>query len=156
MAERVLNDRDAWLYLMRRTCTRLCASANNCLAGAGLNMPQFNALSVINERGEITMGVLSKELGVTMGAGTNVMDKLVDAGCVDRRHNAEDRRVVKAVLTPEGREVLSKCTATLGEFWSGILNHIEPEKRSVFLETYRQVLDLLDKAGGKVKRCPGV
>ena len=138
-------DTQTWLGLMRISCTRLCSLANSCLAKAKLNIPQFNALSIISERNEVTMSVLSRELGVTMGAGTNLMDRVVDNGLVERRRSGTDRRVVKVALTPKGKESLSQATALLMEFWSKVFAEIDPADRARFLGTYRRIFDVAEK-----------
>ena len=155
MDDSIRQDTQTWLGLVRMSCTRLCSLANASLRKAGLNIPQFNALSIINEKQEVTMSVLSRGLGVTMGAGTNLMDRVVDAGLVERRRSGTDRRVVKVALTAKGKESLEQATAHLTEFWSGILLQVDPADRSKFLQTYRRIFDVAEKSDVRKRPGPG-
>ncbi len=155
MDDSVRTDTQTWLGLVRISCTRLCSLANSSLHKASLNIPQFNALSIINERQEVTMSVLSRELGVTMGAGTNLMDRLVDGGLAERRRSGTDRRVVKVALTAKGKESLDKATAQLTEFWTGVLTQIDAADRAKFLATYKQLFEVAAKVDSKRRAGPG-
>ncbi len=155
MDESTRVDTQTWLGLMRVSCTRLCSLANSCLHKASLNIPQFNALSIISDRNEVTMSVLSRELGVTMGAGTNLMDRLVDNGLVERRRSGTDRRVVKVALTAKGKETLGRGTAMLMEFWSKVFGEIDPADRGKFLGTYRRIFDVAEKYDTRKRPGPG-
>ncbi len=148
-------DTQQWLGLMRISCTRLCSLANSCLRKAGLNIPQFNALSIISERQEVTMSVLSRELGVTMGAGTNLMDRLVDNGLAERRRSGTDRRVVKVALTAKGKESLENAVSRLTEFWSVVLGQVDPADRGRFLQTYRKIFEIAEKSDTRKRPGPG-
>ncbi len=140
------DDLSAWLQLMRRSCSRMASAAGWCVANCGLNLPQYNALSIIRERGRITMGALSKEMGVTFGAGTNLMERLVVAGYVDRVRDNDDRRIVRVMLTPKGTELMKECDVTLSQLWSGPLGRLDPAKRAEFFAAYRLLLDTLDRS----------
>lgn len=52
---------------------------------------------------------LAREVSFTSGGFTKLMDRLVEAGLVERRACPTDRRVVYAGLTPRGREVADRA-----------------------------------------------
>ena len=150
MGETISEDSRKCAELMCRCCTRLCRVMNGILARTGgVNMAQCQAMSVLSEHGEMTMSGLTGELAVTMGAGTNVVDKLVDAGLVTRRHSESDRRIVKVQLTDKGDDTRKRDTENLAGFWSGVMEKLPPEKRTEFFEIYGELLDLAEQAGGR-------
>ena len=130
--------------LVCRCCARLCRLMNSILAKTGLNLPQCQVLTVLKESGEMTMSELSKRLGVTMGAGTSLVDKLVGADMVDRRRDETDRRLVKVKLTTAGSDALERDMANLTEFWSGVLDQVDPQERLSFFESYDKLLTLAE------------
>lgn len=146
MDENIQEDSRMCAVLMCRCCARLCRVMNGILAKTGVNMAQCQVLATLEEKGEITMGELSSALGVTMGAGTNVVDKLVDAGYVDRARSSTDRRVVKVALTQDGADAHGRTGIDLSEFWSGALDQVEPEERKAFFDSYDKVLRLAEGA----------
>lgn len=75
-----------------------------------LTLPQFDVLAQIHRRPEgMTAGALTRELLVTPGNVTGIVDRLVRLGLVQRRPVPEDRRAMRVVLTPRGREMMRRA-----------------------------------------------
>ena len=142
MSTDVLKDCERTHELMRRFWLHLGSQLTSAVLQGRLNMPQHNSLVALQMMGEITMGQLSRRLGVTMGAATNVIDKLVDAGYVERRHDETDRRIVKVRLTSEGDEVLHESVDGFTNYAKTILSQISPEDRETFLNTFARIVEL--------------
>jgi DNA-binding MarR family transcriptional regulator len=149
MSENALRDSKTWLLSVRQCCSRLCPASNSVLAGHGINLPQFNAMCILAENDTMTMSELTSKLGVTMGAGTSLMDKLVQADVASRVRSTEDRRVVNVGLTQKGAGLLERATADLVKFWSEILGRIDPDKRRGLFEAHHKIIELTEKAMGK-------
>lgn len=60
----------------------------------GLNRTDVQCVDIITRNGPITPGALAQRLGLTPGAVTTSIDRLVAAGWVVRRHDTTDRRRV--------------------------------------------------------------
>ncbi len=90
----------------------------------GLSVPQFDLLSTLSEREGITQSELAERLYVTKGNVSGLVDRLVEAGMVERRAIANDRRSYALHLTDLGRDLANKglqtqrdyVHATLGQF----------------------------------------
>jgi MarR family transcriptional regulator, 2-MHQ and catechol-resistance regulon repressor len=92
-----------WIALAR--CYQTFAREVGVRVGEyGLTVPQFGILEALHHLGPLSLGELADKLLVTGGNITYVMDRLEAQGLVERRRSEEDRRVVEAHLTPEGRE----------------------------------------------------
>jgi DNA-binding MarR family transcriptional regulator len=65
---------------------------------------EFNALMHLGEMGEVTPKALARELALTTGAMTSMVDRLEAAGLVLRRPNPIDRRSLFVRLSPRGEE----------------------------------------------------
>jgi len=61
--------------------------------------------------GRLTMSRLSADVALTTGGVTRLVDRMVDAGLVERQNCPSDRRSVHVVLTGEGSVVLEKAVA---------------------------------------------
>ncbi len=59
----------------------------------------------------LMMSELADQVGVTSGAITRLVDRMSDAGLVERVACDNDRRVQWALLTPEGRQRLEAAAA---------------------------------------------
>ena len=63
-----------------------------------------------SENGMLTMGALARQVALTSGGVTRLVDRMAAAGLVVRRAEPTDRRTAYAVITDEGR---SRLTAAL-------------------------------------------
>lgn len=83
----------------RTWMTRACREAD-------LTPPQFWALHTIHKMGQSKMSPLADALGLSMGASSTLIDRLVSRGYVERHTDAADRRAVHVSLTEAGQAVL--------------------------------------------------
>ena len=76
-----------------------------------LTLPQFDVLAQLHRRGDagMTPGELTRELLVTAGNVTGIVDRLQALGLVERRRLAEDRRVVRVRMTARGRRLMQRA-----------------------------------------------
>ena len=54
------------------------------------------------------MSRLSNDIALTTGGVTRLVDRMVEAGLVERQACPSDRRSIHVILTPEGRDVLGE------------------------------------------------
>jgi DNA-binding MarR family transcriptional regulator len=71
----------------------------------GINRTDNTALDIIDRHGRVTAGDLARELGLTTGAVTALIDRMAAAGYVRRVPDPSDRRRVLVELTPLSKEV---------------------------------------------------
>lgn len=71
--------------------------------------------------GWLTMSRLSTDVALTTGGVTRLVDRMVEAGLVERQHCPNDRRSVRVVLTTEGRATLDRAVS---EHVEGIDRHL--------------------------------
>jgi DNA-binding MarR family transcriptional regulator len=77
----------------------------------------------------ITMGDLSRILGVPFSTATRTVDWLVDNGYVQRLADPEDRRVVRVELTGAGKELYRAMNDLLLESAEQFLHNFSLEER---------------------------
>lgn len=91
-----------WFRLLRLH-QRGHAAISQRLRAIGISTAQFDLLSTLTEREGITQRDLAERLYVTKGNVSGLVDRLVDAGLVDRRVIPGDRRSYALHLTDAGR-----------------------------------------------------
>jgi DNA-binding MarR family transcriptional regulator len=75
-----------------------------------LTLPQFDVLAQLHRREEgMTPGELTRELLVTGGNVTVIVDRLVDLGLAERRPFPQDRRAVLVRLTRQGQRLMQRA-----------------------------------------------
>jgi DNA-binding MarR family transcriptional regulator len=72
---------------------------------SGLSMSNFGAIFHIHRIGSCGVTEIGEHLGVTSAAASQMLDRLVDQGLIERSEDPEDRRVKRIQLTEDGRRV---------------------------------------------------
>jgi DNA-binding MarR family transcriptional regulator len=75
---------------------------------SGLSMPQFNILMRLNYRGECGISDISEHMDTSAAAASQLVDKLVQAGLLERMESPRDRRVKQVALSPKGRAFIAQ------------------------------------------------
>ncbi len=104
-----------WFRFMRLH-QRMLGQMTNRIRSLGLSIPQFDLLSTLTEREGISQSELAERLYVTKGNVSGLADRLVQAGLIERRAIAGDRRSYAMHLTPEGRRLAEAGIAAQRDF----------------------------------------
>ena len=70
-----------------------------------LSLVHLNVLTLLEAEGPLSMGHLAEALDVSVASATGIVSRMMTRGVVERRHDADDRRVVLVHLTPRGARV---------------------------------------------------
>ena len=89
--------------------------ANEAMKPLGLTGAQADAVSVIGQAGPLSLKELGELLIAEAGHPSRLVDRLVEAGLVERRPADEDRRRVVLSLTPPGRRLEKRIVAARQE-----------------------------------------
>lgn len=96
-----------WVALARCAASVHRLSAKD-IQRYGLTQPQFAVLEVLHHKGPLPLCTIGEKLLVTGGNVTYVADQLERAGYLARERSAEDRRVVRARLSPKGAALMAR------------------------------------------------
>jgi MarR family 2-MHQ and catechol resistance regulon transcriptional repressor len=129
-----------WVSLARCYSTYAKAIAQK-VQEYDLTTPQFGALEALYHLGPLSLGELADKLLVTGGNVTYVMDRLESRGLVTRDRSPDDRRVVCAQLTAEGRELVARVFPGHAEYVEHLCRHLTPREQ----EDMRRMLKALGK-----------
>jgi MarR family transcriptional regulator, organic hydroperoxide resistance regulator len=112
----------------------------------GITATQLNALKLLQSVGDISLSDLSKRMSATNSAITGLVDRMVEAGLVAREQSAEDRRVWKIRLTPEGRAMAKKVDVAPWEILQTALMALPPAELEQLITTLLKVVDHIEDA----------
>ncbi len=93
----------------------------------------------------ITMGDLSRILGVPFSTATRTVDWLVENGYVQRLADPEDRRVVRVELTEAGKKLYRTMNDLLLESVEQFLHNFSLEERNELGRLLGKLVDNLDQ-----------
>jgi DNA-binding MarR family transcriptional regulator len=110
-----------------------------------LSFTQWIALKVV-ENGVVTnAGELARELDITTGATTRLLDTLEEHGLLVRDRGSSDRRVVTLRLTDAGHEVVTALMSDVIGAWSDIFEVIDQAEADAFLATLGKLFDRVEQ-----------
>jgi len=123
-----------WFRLIRLEA-RMQAAVGERLREVGVSIPQCDVLTTLTEKEGVSQQELAKRLYVTKGNISGLIDRLAEAGLVERRSIASDRRQRAIHLTEAGRAMAGKAiavqrrwiAATLGRMSEPALEALETE-----------------------------
>jgi len=105
-----------------------------------VTLPQFDVLSELERAGDpLTMSQLSKELMVSNGNVTGVIDRLEKTGFVKRVRAEHDRRIQFIELTAKGRKEFNRMASRHERWVAELLSELS-------MTDMNQLQDLLLKA----------
>lgn len=83
----------------------------------GLTFARFEVLRLLafTRLGVLPVGKIGERLQVHPASVTNAVQRLVEAGLVERRANPDDGRSVLAEITQVGRDLVERCTLILND-----------------------------------------
>jgi DNA-binding MarR family transcriptional regulator len=123
------------------------------LAPHGLQPGWFDLLAALRRSGEpfeLTPTRLMDATMLSSGGVTKRLDRLAEAGLVERRPDPSDRRGTLVRLTPRGREKIDAAIETHAANEALLLSALAPSERRALDKVLRSLLAAVEHAGGAV------
>ncbi|MCJ2177532.1 MarR family winged helix-turn-helix transcriptional regulator [Novosphingobium album (ex Hu et al. 2023)] len=109
----------------------------------GVTRPQWQVLSVLMRHEGIKQGGLAEILEVEPITAGRMIDRMQDAGLVERRSDPADRRAWRLFLTARGREMVQRLHPLAIETSNAALNGISQEDQADLLRILDTMLENL-------------
>lgn len=75
---------------------------------SGFSMPQFMILMHAHYKASCGITDLSEKMDISTAAVSQLVDKLVQAGLLERAEDPNDRRAKKVALSPKGKQLIEQ------------------------------------------------
>lgn len=122
------NCRQSMGYLTRRVQNLTNPHAEAIFADQDLTFTQWICLMGLREGVAETNADLARHLNHDAGAVTRVVDELEKRGFLRRERSKTDRRVVKLILTPQGRAVARMHVPPIVDFWNRVTDEFSAQE----------------------------
>ena len=137
-----------WFRFIRLN-RRVTAAMSAELRALGLSIPQFDVLSTLTEREGLTQQDLAARLYVTKGNVSGLIDRLVEAGLVERRAIPGDRRSHALHLTAVGTDLAARGIAAQRAYVARTLGRLPEAEIAAFERLVLQWREVArDDSGG--------
>lgn len=98
-----------------------------------LSLVHLNVLTLLEADGPLSMGHLAEALDVSVASATGIVSRMMARGVVERRHDADDRRVVLVHLTERGARVFQNLEQHHRERLAKLLDQLSEQELTGFL-----------------------
>jgi MarR family transcriptional regulator, organic hydroperoxide resistance regulator len=120
---------------------------NEAMKPLGVTGPQADAITVIGQAGPLSLKELGELLIAEAGHPSRLVDRLVEAGLVERRAGAEDRRLIELSLTSKGRRLEKQILKAREQIRQLALEVLGDRDIEPTLELLRHMLQVSPLAG---------
>ncbi|GJQ35996.1 MAG: hypothetical protein JETCAE01_20060 [Anaerolineaceae bacterium] len=103
----------------------------------GLSMPQFSILMQLHHRGPCGMSEISERFDITAAAASQLTDKLVQGGYIERAEDPNDRRAKSIQLTPKGKELVDIGMTERYRWMDELVSKLSAEDRPKVVEALK-------------------
>lgn len=110
-------------YIIRRKGREILSDFN-------ITVPQFSALQILINQGNMTIGELSQKMALACSTITDLIDRMEKSELVVRKKDDKDKRVVRVEVLPNGYDILEKVLKKRIDFLSGKLSDFSDEDKN--------------------------
>lgn len=125
--------------LIRRVSFVIKCRGRDILNEFDITTPQFNALLLLKEHGDMTIGDLGAKMYLASSTATDLIDRMERNGLVVRVRDSNDRRVVRLHMLEKGHQMIKEVLTNRKRYLSTILSQV-PEAE---LEALKKALQSL-------------
>lgn len=134
----------AIMEALGRQQSAMAADTSGFFMDLDLTMAQFRALVTIRKWGRMTGRELAGRLGVTPGTLVPLLDRLQEAGYMQRVPDLEDRRLTWLELTPKGDRLFLRLFGIGAKRLMIAIAKLSPPDRKLFRRLLNKIADNLE------------
>ena len=104
-----------------------------------ISIPQYTLLGFLNQSAGLNMSQLAELMRHTTPATTGLVDRLVEAGLVERFNHPKDRRQVLVRITDKGRELVESMRRGIVRNILELFKEISSDDQEAWVRIYRAI-----------------
>lgn len=131
--------------LLRNVGTILKKRGRDILSNFDITPPQLDALLVLREFGELTMGELCQKMFLACSTATDLIDRMERNGLIERVRDTADRRVIRLKVLPKGSSVIDEVLEARRGYLATILAEIDVADKERLIQSLEQLNYLMTR-----------
>jgi DNA-binding MarR family transcriptional regulator len=116
----------------------------------GVTIAEWVVLRALFDEGGVRPSELATTLGVTRGAISKLVDRLVAKDLVSVRSDVRDGRAQRVIMRASGRRLVPKLAALADENDAEAFGHLDQEQRALLLVTLKELVAHLGLRGAPI------
>jgi DNA-binding MarR family transcriptional regulator len=131
--------------LLRNVGTMLRKRGRDILSNFVITPPQFDALLVLREYGELTMGELCQKMFLACSTATDLIDRMERNELIERVRDTADRRVIRLRVLDKGSDVIDEVLKARRTYLAAILSEIDVADKERLIQSLEQINYLMTR-----------
>lgn len=124
-------------YLVKRVERGVRAALDNALREMRITTSEYTALSVLRYRTGLSSAQLARRSFVSAQAMNQIVVSLERNGWIQREQDPDHGRILRAILTREGRDMLTRCDKATADIEDMLLSGLSDKQ----VEQLREALE---------------
>ncbi len=137
-------DSDEILISLRRIMRAIDLHSKRLERQAGLTVPQLLILHAISRAGRLPVSAIAREVSLSQGTVTSVLDRLEHRGLILRSRDSADRRVVSISLTGTGRHAVEEAPGLLQQEFVDRYDTLPDWEQKMLAASVQRIAALMD------------
>jgi DNA-binding MarR family transcriptional regulator len=125
--------------LLRNVSTILKKRGRDILSHFDITPPQLDALLVLRDFGELTMGELCGKMFLACSTATDLIDRMERNGLIERVRDTTDRRVIRLRVLAKGSAVIDEVLDARRSYLATILTEIDVTNKERLIHSLEQL-----------------
>jgi DNA-binding MarR family transcriptional regulator len=110
-----------------------------------LSMRQFQALIILNTSESLTLSQLCSKLSLAASTGTELVNRMIELGYIQKAHEHKDQRQVMLTVAPKGLELMKQRQQALTEMFTNFLSEFPAEEQKNFVCYFEKIWEFIQK-----------
>lgn len=139
-----MEDYNGILISIRRIMRAVDLHSKRLTKNSGLTVPQLLVMLSIHRQGKVSVSAIASDVHLSQATVTSVLDRLVRAGFVRRERSEGDKRIVYAILTPQGLDKLAQAPEPIQSGFLREFRKLESWERHMLLSSIERIARMMD------------
>ncbi|MFZ5858809.1 MAG: MarR family winged helix-turn-helix transcriptional regulator [Chloroflexota bacterium] len=134
----------AWMDVFMHRSMR---NWQNFAKSVGLSMAQFSILMQLHHKGPCGVSEIGERFDITSAAASQLVEKLVQSGYIERAEDPSDRRAKVLKLTPSGQELIERGGQERHRWLDEVVKNLSSEEK----DKVNEALEILTSAAKRIE-----
>lgn len=130
---------------LRTVAAMLKKRGRDILSHFDITPPQHDALLVLKEFGELTMGELCQKMFLACSTATDLIDRMERNQLIERVRDTNDRRVIRLRVLSKGHSVIDEVLEARRTYLAGMLTGLDEQEKENLVHVLEQLGFLMSR-----------
>jgi DNA-binding MarR family transcriptional regulator len=134
-----------FLHLLSRAARAAQGVADEGLSDLNLTSAQAGALFTIPAEGGASVNAISESLGLAQSAASVLVQRLEQAGLIERQTDPADRRAVLITLTARGRSLRTRAIERAHRMNTVVARGFSSDEQAIIARWLQHIIDMKEE-----------